>query len=238
MSQTWTDNCFNAAGVAQTDMQNIENNFAAIKSSFSGTSVPSFTLVGGMLWCDQDSNNDSSPSDHTMLKVRKYDNTGWVNVLLGDSSQKMWVYRNDCGEGWLIDSSVTDRVIALKGGTNAYNVNGGVNGGTWTQPNHTHTAGSILTPAHVHQVYEDNLGSSNAQTYDSSGVIQTMPAAPNQGTEVRIVRASGTTAIGIGDLYTKSYPATATTGTSGNGATAATYRPAAAVGTLQYPDTT
>ena len=226
MAQTFTDNCFIAAGVAQTDMQNIETNFAAIKSSFSGTSSPS-DVVGGMLW-----------HDSTARKVRNYANTGWLISLLGDASQKMWVYRNDTCEGWLIDSSVTDRVIALKGGSNAYNVNGGVTGGTWTQPNHTHAAGSILTAAHVHQVYEDNAGSSNAQTYDSSGVIQSMPAALNQGTEVRIVRASGTTAIGIGDLYTKAYPATATTGTSGNGATASTYRPAAAVGTLQYPDTT
>jgi len=245
MSQTWTDNCFNAAGVAQTDMQNIENNFAAIKSSFSGTSVPSFTLVGGMLWCDQDSNNDSSPSDHTMLKVRKYDNTGWVNVLLGDSSQKMWVYRNDCGEGWLIDSSVTDRVIALKGGTNAYNVNGGTSppASTWTQPNHTHTAGTIGS-LHVHQIYNSS-GNNNTddQYYDSSGAAQDfgyVTKAPGVAQTARVILGAylgnGDSEPTPPDMYTGI--AAADTGTTAGSATAATYRPAAAVGTLQYPDTT
>ena len=224
MAQTFTDNCFIAAGVAQTDMQNIETNFAAIKSSFSGTSSPA-DAVGGMLW-----------HDSTARKVRNYANSAWLISLLGDASQKMWVYRNDTCEGWVVDSSVTDRVLAFKGGSNAYNVNGGNPGGTWTQTSHTHPAGSILTAAHVHQVYEDNLGASAATTYDSSGNAQTLPGAANQYAQARIVRTT-IASVGIGDLYTQVQPATATTGTSGNGATASTYRPAAAVGTLQYPNT-
>ena len=120
MAQTYTTNCFIAAGVAQTDMQNIETNFAAVKSGFSGTASPS-DVVGGMTW-----------HDSTARKIRNYASTAWLISLLGDASQKMWVYRNNTCEGWLIDATVIDRVIALKGGSNAYNVNGGNIAGTFT----------------------------------------------------------------------------------------------------------
>jgi hypothetical protein len=199
-----------------------------------------------MLWCDQDQNNDPSPSNHTMFKTRKYDNSDWVNVLLGDASQKMWVYRNDCGEGWLIDSSVTDRVIALKAASGAYAVNGGnpsTTGSGWQQPNHTHTAGTIGS-LHVHQVYNSTGATNSAdQIYDSNGIAQDITKITKVGgalgggahIEYYIVPASGSDDAPP-DMYTA--PAAADTGTTAASATAATYRPAAAVGTLQYPDTT
>lgn len=70
MSQTYTDDCFSGPHVAQTDMANIENNFAALKSCFSGASAPSNT-VAGMWWFDTTTN---------ILKVRNEANSAWLSV--------------------------------------------------------------------------------------------------------------------------------------------------------------
>ena len=230
MAQTFTDNCFIAAGVAQTDMQNIETNFAAIKSSFSGTSAPS-NIVGGMLW-----------HDSTARKVRNYADSAWLVSLLGDTSQKMWVYRNDTCEGWVVDASVTDRVLAIKSASGSYFVNGGNPAGTWTQPSHTHTAGTIGS-LHVHQIYNSS-GDNNTddQYYDSSGAAQDfgyVTKAPGVAQTARVILGAylgnGDSEPTPPDMYTGI--AATDTGTTAGGATAATYRPAAAVGTLQYPNT-
>jgi len=82
MSQTFTDDVYAGSHAAKTDLQNMENNFAALKSSFSGTSAPS-NVVGGMPW-----------HDSTGRKIRNYANTAWLAALMGDASQKMYVYRN------------------------------------------------------------------------------------------------------------------------------------------------
>lgn len=70
MSQTYTDDCFDAGHVALTDLQNMENNFAALKSSFSGTDAPS-NPVAGMWWWDTTSG---------ILKIRNNDNNAWLSV--------------------------------------------------------------------------------------------------------------------------------------------------------------
>jgi len=70
MSQTFTDNCYQSDHVAVTDMANVEANFAALKSSFSGASAPS-NLVAGMWWFDTNAN---------ILKVRNELNNAWQNV--------------------------------------------------------------------------------------------------------------------------------------------------------------
>ena len=51
---------------------------------------------------------------------------------------KVWFYLNVAPTGWAIDTSAADAILAVKGGTNAYNVAGGNQAGTWTQPNHWH----------------------------------------------------------------------------------------------------
>ena len=40
MSQSYSSNCFSTANVIETDMQNVENNFDALRSLFSGSSAP------------------------------------------------------------------------------------------------------------------------------------------------------------------------------------------------------
>ncbi len=67
-------------------------------------------------------------------------------IMIGDGgTTKAWFYLNVAPTGWTIDATPADALLAVKGGSQAYNANGGTQAGTWTQPNHTHTG-----PSHTH----------------------------------------------------------------------------------------
>lgn len=70
MAQDFTDNFYDSSHVAHTDMGNAEDNFTALKSSFSGTSAPSNT-VAGMFWYDTTAN---------MLKIRNEADIAWQSI--------------------------------------------------------------------------------------------------------------------------------------------------------------
>jgi len=89
MSQTWTDDPFASGNVGQTDLQNMENNFLAIKSMFSGASAPS-NPVAGMPWFD---------TAQKVKKTRNNDNDAWLGLFHGDASQKILVYDDSVLEG-------------------------------------------------------------------------------------------------------------------------------------------
>ncbi|MFH1376880.1 MAG: hypothetical protein ABIH25_04550, partial [Candidatus Woesearchaeota archaeon] len=140
---------------------------------------------------------------NTMPYFRQESNGNTIRILIGDASAKFWMYRNSTSPGFVIDATVTDRVLAFKGGTAAYNVNGGNQAGTWTQPGHTLSAGEM--PAHTH-TYNQPYMSGGSYDYN---------AGANWG-------PSGTS--------------TGSAGSGGSHSHGTTYRPYAAVGTLQYPD--
>ena len=71
MTQSWTDDVYASSHVAATDLQNIENNFACLKSCFSGSSAPS-NPVAGMLWLDT--------ANH-LIKVRNEANNAWLTAF-------------------------------------------------------------------------------------------------------------------------------------------------------------
>lgn len=71
MPQNYTDNCFDPNNVAQTDLQNIEGNFAALKSQFSGAGAPA-NPVPGMPWIDL---------TRHMLCVRNEANNAWLDIF-------------------------------------------------------------------------------------------------------------------------------------------------------------
>lgn len=236
MSQDYTINSFQGDHAGQTDLLNMEKNHECHRSFFSGASAPS-NAVAGHPWFDTTQN---------LPKIRNDANSAWIAILTGTIYQKLWIYRNDTDDGWAIDATVTDRVLALKGGSGLYNVNGGVNAGeTWANLKaHTHTGASHNHDIgnHVHQTYKDNGSSSHGQGYDSSGSLVTIPAG--------VITASGThqhMLVGdqdsdenrMGDNYSAN-PASGSTDNetpgAGGGQSTADVRPAAAVGTLQYPD--
>lgn len=97
------------------------------------------------------------------------------------SGRKMWVYENTAPTGWSI-VSVTDRVLAVKGGSNAYNVSGGNTAGTWTQPDHTLTVAEI--PSHQHGAYWGTTGADSSYyqpSGSSTGLNTTFTAAAGSG---------------------------------------------------------
>ena len=102
------------------------------------------------------------------------------------SGTKMYFYQAAAPVGWTIDNTVTDQLLAFKGGAQAYNVAGGTNGaGTWTQPNHTHTG-----PSHTH------TGTTSVETLVVGG--GSYGTGSNTHTHTFTSAASGTGATGGG----------------------------------------
>jgi len=142
MSQNYTDDCFKGTHVAQTDMQNIENNFACLKSGFSGSSAPS-NPVAGMPWFDIDVDQQY---------VRNKDNDQWLSldfipgtiVMFGQASAPL---------GWTKVTTWTDNsmlCINSQADGTALGAGGSDNpqiAHTHTGPSHTHTG-----PSHTHTV--------------------------------------------------------------------------------------
>jgi len=148
MTQGFVDNCYGRGHNAASDLQNMENNFAALRSSFSGSGSPS-NPVAFQLWGD---------STKEVLKCRDRLNANWLGLMHADASQKTWVYRDSAMDGWSVDSSVTDKVLAVKGGT-TYTA-GAATAGSWTCSGYDH----------IHQWYESNQPGGNDKVWDSGGV--------------------------------------------------------------------
>ncbi len=134
------------------------------------------------------------------------------------TGRKLWLYEDTAPTGWTI-VSVSDCVLAVKGGSDAYNVTGGTTAGTWAQPTHTHTG-----PDHAHDMplTPEDLGS-NSFRYSST----------QTGGSVSLDRQftiSGDSASIATRTVWKTY--NGGTGNTGSGATASTWRPSAVVGII------
>jgi hypothetical protein len=205
MAQTFTEDSFAAGHAGLTDLQNMENNFLALKTLFSGSSAPS-NSTGGMPWFD---------TAKKILKLRDSTNGAWLGVHYSGSASRWWVFAASASDGWVVDSSITDRVVSIRGGTAAWNVTGGSLEGTHTILG---LANSTESSDHVHYVdnHTHTFGTINV-TVGSSDVTQTP------------VLNSYTTS---GAAFTGGKSTHHTHTIASNG----TWRPAAAVGTLQYLD--
>ena len=226
--QTWTDDTFAASHNAQIDLQNMEYNFQTIKSLFSSNSPPPNT-VAGMPWFD-------TASD--LLYIRNAANASWYGMMHADASQQLWIYRNDAMSGWLVVTDIVDKVLAIKGGDDAYGVAGGQTSGTWTQPGHTLTESEM--PSHGHS------SSAGPSGDHSHGVVNWALTDPGHLGKITAVDASDVDE--MVDFSVSSYRATdysgphthnisvASTGGNYSHNHGSSYRPAAAVGTLQRMD--
>jgi len=218
MSQTYTINCFVATHGGQSDLAIMETNFEALRTTFSGAGAPG-DAIAGMQWFD---------TAQKLLKIRNAANDGWLGVLTGTTSLKMLVYRNTAEDGWAIDGGVTDRVVAIKGG--ATYTTGGATAGSWTLPDHTLVAGEI--PDHAHDGTSDSGGT---HTHD----VTIMSSGNSANTVARGVDGGPLTASGAGKsggAHTHTFTTDTDGGGDGSHNHGATYRPAAAVVTIQYPD--
>jgi hypothetical protein len=213
MSQLWDDNTYQKDHVGSEDLQQIENNFAALKSNFSGAAGPA-EPTGGQRFFNTSSNN---------MKVRASDNLSWNTVMHGDEDSLMWFHTNTAQPGWVIDSSVTDAVVALKGGTEAYNRTGGGTAGSWVLSN--------ITQAHNHQW--TNYSTPGVLGTETTFDVDGNSASLNYNKELKSGCIVTRVESGQGQHipYSK-YTKDSTTTATGDG----TWRAAAAIGTLQYPD--
>jgi len=141
------------------------------------------------------------------------DGTSWTAgpVTAGPSvpsNTAMWFYQDTAPLGWSIIAAA-DSLLAVKGGSQAYNVAGGNNAGTWTQPVHSHTG-----PSHKHTVTLPKDGWSGSCCFNG---------------RVYDVGVSTTDARTLDSSYSG-------TGSTGGGATSNIYRPKAYVGILARRD--
>ena len=151
MAQSWTDDVYASGHVGDTDLQNMENNFTAIKSLFSGGSAPP-NAVAGMPWFD---------TTQKVQKQRNAGNSAWIGLMHGDTSEKRLVYRDAAMDGYARDSGVTDKVLALKGGSTY--TTGGATAGSWTLTGFN---------AMVHKWYNWTAAGTTGQSHNSAGTLQ------------------------------------------------------------------
>ena len=85
------------------------------------------------------------------------------------SGRKVWLYENTAPTGWTIATSVGDKLIAVKGGSDAYNVSGGTMAGTWN------VTGLASHNPHTHQWHKGDSGQaehSRSRTWSSDGTTE------------------------------------------------------------------
>jgi len=83
-----------------------------------------------------------------------------AKFMLGNSSTIAWFYLNAAPPGWKALSTGADTVLAVSGGAQAYNANGGTAGGSFSMS-------TEQMPAHTHRVGYDYGG-----TAGSGGIVQ------------------------------------------------------------------
>ena len=228
MTQTYTDNCFQSGNVGQTDLQNIENNFAAVKSNFSGTSAPP-NAVPGMLWFDTDADTNNKG-------VQKlYNNDGdWFGLLYGNSTHIMLVYRNTAIDGWAVSSAVTDKVVAIKGGSTY--TTGGATAGSWTISGISTNNESSHTHNHNHKSYNNTTSGAHDNAWDSGGNTNDLGQETQKALAAFHLACSNSTGdYPVHDLWTNNDNTSGSAHSHGTSHTG-TWRVAAAVCTMQYID--
>jgi hypothetical protein len=201
MAQTFTEDSFAAGHAGLTDLQNMENNFMALKTLFSGSSAPA-NSTGGMPWFD---------TGKKILKIRNSTNGAWLGVHYSGSASRWWVFANSADDGWVVDSSISDRVIGITGGSyGAVGLQGfwGITGLTASgaSADHQHTVN-----VHSHTL---TMGLASVGTTDEAQISVVTDVAASTAVPTGYMSADHTHAI-----FQNS-----------------SWRPAAAVGTLQYLD--
>ena len=89
------------------------------------------------------------------------------------------MYLNAAPPGWKVLATGADTVLGVAGGSQAYNVNGGNPGGTWTQPDHILTIDEI--PAHTHSIVGGETGTYIEAGGNQSGSTVTGSAGGGEG---------------------------------------------------------
>ena len=98
------------------------------------------------------------------------------------TGRKVYLYENTAPTGWSI-TAVTDKVLAVKGGADAYNTTGGTAAGTWTQSTHNHQVRNFRALGTVDQFYNSAGTAFNMTTSTISGTTAHSRAATSGQTD-------------------------------------------------------
>ena len=228
MTQDWIDDSYNGGLAGPTSLQYFEDNFLSIKTLFAGTTAPGWSSAAGMPWLD---------TTQKVLKMRNAGNSAWIGLMHGDVSQKMWIYRNTAMDGWAIDGGVSDRVLAMKGGSTY--TTGGADVGSWS-------LSGITVDAHTHAgaAGEHTHGPGSYDIRSSGAIGSKDPAGTNimVGTSDRlVVTGAGGSTIPYAESTVKGTSASGGSADTGEASSTSitsdsTWRVSASVGTLQYLD--
>ena len=116
-----------------------------------------------------------------------------AKFMLGNSNTIVWFYLNTAPPGWKVLATGADTVLGVAGGAQAYNVDGGTAGGTWTQPDHTLTIDEM--PAHTHSIVGGSTGTyieaSGTQAGSGATGSKGGGGAHNHGTTYRVSASVG-----------------------------------------------
>ncbi len=191
MTQNFIDDVFKVTDIIDDTMNAMEGNFKALRSNFSGANAPVNILLG-QLWHRPGASSEC-------LHVLNSNNV-WMNIFLGDEEHQMYFYRNDSCIGWELVTGVEDAVLAVKGGSDVYNVDGGDVAGTWTVPDHTHDPGTYQI-SHTHTGDRLTLeGTPPSTTTAIDAVYNTVTVLEGISESVALVSSTWRPAAGVGTL--------------------------------------
>jgi hypothetical protein len=210
-------NTYEGGDVAAVNLQQIENNFEYLRTSFKSSSAPADPGGGleGVVWWDSNKKNFKGRS-----------NSAWRALFSGSSLFKIWAYLDAAEDGWTRDSNPADQVLSLKGGT-TYTTGAQYDKGSWTIT-------GVSVDSHNHQWHKYDSGKSvnqRSRSWQSNGSTEIVISANTNyetGGLISIVTGGADPFVQDASLYTKDN--TATTTSDG------TWRLKAAVGILVGPD--
>jgi len=172
MASQYNDNCYSADHEVAIDLTWMMYNFAALKSSFSGSVPPSYgNIAPGQLFMNT--------ATGYSFQIRNQANSLWraIPTFGIDGSGKMeelWIYSNAALEGWNVDSSYQDCCIAVYGGSygaaRQYS-------GSFVIPGHALSVGEI--PSHYH-TFASYYG---IATYEAAGGAYEVYASQGMNTD-------------------------------------------------------
>lgn len=178
MAQNYDDNASAWGNPTDSDVAKIKNNFAALKSTFSGASQPP-NPVAGMWWYDTAAN---------ILKLRNKTNTAWLNV---------WDFANN--KPIIANNTLADFNAALKSpaaGTEGFRKLG--TGATEAMPGNTPL---ITEDGSVTNIKLAPYTAGNYLLIGSDNQVTTTSVTPTPLKQFRVVR-SGTLRIKYNVLIT------------------------------------
>jgi len=217
MADQWNDNIPAMGDQISADIPDIEENMGHMRSSFERIFETWSLTTGG----NATSKFDSAVGFYDGTYNYEFPTNGVGAdsvIMLGDSDTVVWMYLNTAPPGWKALATGADTVLAVAGGTEDYNVDGGNpdSSATWT------------IAGHLHQWYKYNGDDTDAQSYDSNGDAEYFSKVATTAGSVRLVEITDTT--GKSGLNHDAYTTSAS-------ASDDAWRPSASVGKLFQLDT-